>query len=282
MSETARPLLGFAAQITDLFGGKIPVLDLYGSDGSHLYDKMMGNDRAEVDDFLAVADARRPESVLELAAGNGRTTIPFLEHGHTMVGLDSSPHMLQRLKDKLQTPELKQYADKLTTVEADMSDFSLGQTFDLIVLGMGTVWMLDEDARASLFASVHRHLNDGGRFLLTLPEHPGVEGKAEPVERRHIFRSHDSASPVLCTLIEYFDPHQKLRLMSILSQRVQDGAITRTELYAHWNHLISATLLEKEIERAGLQVVSRRDVENTHITTVVDEGRHRWLIEVGK
>ncbi|MEK2479628.1 daptide-type RiPP biosynthesis methyltransferase [Streptomyces noursei] len=280
MTESARPLLGLAAKIADAFGPKLPIHDLYGPDGSQLYDRMMSNDRAEIDDFLSIAGRHRG-TVLELACGNGRTTLPFLKDGYTVVGLDSSPDMLERLADRLKEPEWADYADQLTTVHSDMSDFSLGRRFDLVVLGMGTVWMLDEEQRAGLFRSVREHLNEGGRFLLTLPEHPDLQDGTSAVEQKHAFVAHDGTAPTFCSLIEYFDPDQKLRLMSILSQRIEDGEVTHNVLYAHWNHLVSATALEKEIEQTGMRVIERRDVQETRVTKAVDTNRHRWMFEVG-
>ncbi|AEW98439.1 daptide-type RiPP biosynthesis methyltransferase [Streptantibioticus cattleyicolor] len=280
MTESARPLLGLAAKIAETFGPDLPILDLYGPDGSRLYDKMMSNDRAEIADFLEIAGRHRG-TVLELAAGNGRTTLPFLEDGYTVTGLDASADMLERLTDKLKQPQWSQYAGQLDTVHSDMSDFDLGRTFDLVVLGMGTVWMLDEEQRAGLFRSVRKHLNEDGRFLLTLPEHPDLEDSDQAVEQRHAYVAHDGTAPAFCSLIEYFDPQQKLRLMSILAQRVENGAVTRTVLYAHWNHLVSATMLEKEIAQAGMRVIDRRDVQETRVTKAVDTNRHRWMFEVG-
>ncbi|MEO3808928.1 daptide-type RiPP biosynthesis methyltransferase [Sphaerisporangium sp. B11E5] len=281
MPEDTGQLLGIMGQIADLFGGKLPVEDLYGPEGSHIYNNMMGDDRAEVIDFIRIAQGR-PGPVLELAAGNGRTTLPLLEAGFEVTGLDSSPHMLQRLADKLREPKWEKYAGKLDTVEADMSRFSLGRKYGLVMLGMGTVWMLDEGQRASLFRSVAEHLTDDGRFLVTLPELPALNEDGTPLERRHVFIGHDSTSPVLCVMTEYFDQQIGKRLMCILSQRPENGGVGKSTIFAHWNHLLYPAMLEKEVAAAGLRVISQTEATTTRITTIVDQGRRRWVFEIGR
>ncbi|MFC6087151.1 daptide-type RiPP biosynthesis methyltransferase [Sphaerisporangium aureirubrum] len=281
MPEDAGQLLGIMSSISDLFGGKLPIQDLYGPEGSHIYNNMMGDDRAEVDDFIRIAKGH-PGPLLELAAGNGRTTLPLLEAGFQVTGLDSSPHMLQRLADKLREPKWEKYTGKLDTVESDMSDFSLGRKYGLVVLGMGTVWMLDESQRASLFRCVREHLTDDGRFLVTLPELPALSEDGTPLETRHVFIGQDSTTPVLCIMTEYFDQQIGKRLMCILAQRPENGAVGESTIFAHWNHLLYPAMLEKEVESAGLRVISQTEATATRVTTIVDRGRRRWVFEIGR
>lgn len=281
MTEGEGQLLGLAAKIADLYGQKLPVLDLYGPDGSSLYQGIMRDDRAEIDDLLQLASTRHPGPLLELACGTGRTALPFLEEGYEVVGLDASSHMLQRLAERLQEPQWQKYADHLTIVENDMTDFALRRRFRIIVLGMSTVWLLDEDQRASLFRCVRHHLSDDGRFLLTLQESPNLDESGQPIERTHTFVAGDGSGPVLCTMIEYMDPKEKIRLLSMLSHRVQHGSIVHSAIYMQRNHLISVSTLEKEVERSGMRVVDRVEIsEETRVTKAADTGRRRWILEI--
>lgn len=279
VSDTAGQLLGLASAISDLYDNKIAVEDLYGPDGSKLYNGVTKGDRAEIDDLLRIADARQPGPALELACGAGRTLLPFLAEGYEMVGLDASPDMLQRLAERLQEPEWKEYADRLTTVTSDMTDFALGRRFDLILLGMSTVWLLDEQQRSSMLRCVREHLTENGRFLLTLQEALRLAEDSVPFERTHTFITNDSTARVLCTLIEYVDERE--RLLSMVSHRVEDGAIALSKIYFQRNYLISAETLVKEVERAGLRVIEQHEVrEETRVTKVADEGRRRWILEI--
>src|SRR5690349_13102851 len=148
MPTTERKLLGTAAKVAAVFDGKIRIEDMYGEAGSALYHSFTLRDDAEIEELLAVA-GDRPGPVLELCCGSGRITLPFLRRGHEVVGLDSSPHMLSLLADRLAEPDNAPYASQLSTVDGDMAEFSLGRRFGLVILGATAIWNLDEDGRAS-------------------------------------------------------------------------------------------------------------------------------------
>jgi len=122
----------------------------------------------DVDIPFYVAEARRAGSpVLELACGTGRVTIRVAEAGIEVVGIDSSPAMLECFRAKL--PRLAPVVrERITLVEADMRDFDLGaERFNLIYCPFRAFLHLltVEDQLAALHA-VHRHLKPGGRFAL--------------------------------------------------------------------------------------------------------------------
>jgi len=281
MTQTALALPGSAGRIETLFGGKLTVESIYGPRGSRIYDYFTRNDRAEIDDMLRVS-APHQGPVLELACGNGRTTLPFLEAGYDVVGLDSSPDMLARLSDRLAESDRAGLADKLDTVEADMSSFSLGRRFGIILLGMTTVWNLDEEHRAGLFRSVREHLAPEGRFLLTLLDFPGLEDSTAPFETIVVTDAHDGVAPVAVTMIEHVDPGAGKRLTSFVTHRVVDDAVTDSMIYTAWTHLISPATLTEEIERAGLRVRGTHEVSvrNQIMKHSAYVGRRRLLIEV--
>jgi SAM-dependent methyltransferase len=277
-TNTVRPLRGTVARLVELYEGKLPVLDLFGTEGAALYDNMSRNDRSEVPEFLRVGGPA-PKQVLELACGNGRTTLPLLEAGYEVVGLDSSPDMLGRLADRLKEPEWAQYAGKLKTVEGDMTSFSLDRRFDLVVLGTSTVWMLDAEGRASLFKSVHEHLRDGGKFLLTLLHFTAIDESGTAFERATNFIGQGTTAPALCTLYDYVDPTERLRTMSILAHQVEDGRVTGSAVHTTMTNLITPTELAAEIERSGLTFVAEHEVHREQLAKQDPGGRHWVLLE---
>ncbi|MFF0579684.1 daptide-type RiPP biosynthesis methyltransferase [Streptosporangium saharense] len=278
-TKTGRPLRGTVARLVELYEKKLPVLDLFGTEGAALYDNMSRNDRSEVPEFLRVGGPA-PRRVLELACGNGRTTLPLLEAGYEVVGLDSSPDMLGRLADRLAEPQWGGYAGKLETVEGDMTAFSLDRRFDLVLLGTSTVWMLDAEGRASLFKSVYEHLEDGGKFLLTLLHFTAIDEAGTAFERTTNFVGHGTDAPALCTLYDYVDPKERLRTMSILAHRVEGGRITGSAVHTTSTNLISPTELAAEIERSGLTFVAEHEVHREQLAKQDPGGRHWVLLEV--
>jgi SAM-dependent methyltransferase len=276
MTETAAPLVDTTARLVTLFEGRLPVLDLYGSEGAALYDNLSRDDRSEVAEFLQFGGPA-PKQVLELACGNGRTTLPLLAAGYEVVGLDTSPHMLARLAGRLEEPEWRQYVDKLEIVVGDMSSFSLGRQFDLVVLGMSTVWMLDAPGRASLFTSVREHLKGGGKFLVTLLHLTALDGSATAFERVTSFIGQDTTAPALCTLYEYVDPDERVRTTSILAHRVEDGQVSESAVYTASSNLITPAELAAEIEQAGLRFVGEHKVNREQLVKLEADGR-RWVL----
>lgn len=135
--------------------------DLYAGDGAEFYDRLVGSDRAEVREVLALArDAEGP--VLDIAAGSGRLTVPLVRSGKRVIAVDLSEDMLSRLRNALHDPGM------VECVVADMREFSLGRRFDLVVIGATSVTVLDPVGRSRLYQTVRRHLTPGGRFALTI------------------------------------------------------------------------------------------------------------------
>lgn len=100
--------------------------------------------------------------VLELACGTGHYLIPLVEQGVEVVGLDISDEMLGRAREKA-----VQRGVSLDVRSGDMRDFELNRKFSLILLlGNSLQHLLTREEIESCFASVKRHLQPGGRFIV--------------------------------------------------------------------------------------------------------------------
>ncbi|WP_225095776.1 daptide-type RiPP biosynthesis methyltransferase [Streptomyces sp. CoH27] len=275
---TEYQLKGTAAALVELFAGKIHQHGMYDSEGASFYHAFTVRDNAEVEELLSAGEGR-PGPVLELCCGSGRLTLPLLKSGFEVVGLDNSPSMLEILDERMREPEHQEYADRLSTVEGDMTDFSLDRTFGLIVLGATAVWNLTQEQRAQLFRCVREHLAEDGRFLLTVLDIAGFESAPAAFEYTSVFPTKDDRSPVLCTFIDRIEP-DGLRSTSILANRVQDGEVVDTALYTAWTHLAPLGSLEKELAAEGLKLVAQRELVNRHQITRSSSARRRLLLEV--
>lgn len=257
--DHASSLLGTSAAIYDLFDGAIEVDDSYGEGGSRLYHAVTAHEGAEVAEFIAAAGAP-PRSVLELACGTGRVTFPLLREGYTVHGLDFSPHMLAHLRKRLEEPESAEYADLLTITEGDMTDFSLGKKFDVIILAASAVINVPPEQRAKMFACVRDHLADDGRFLFTFLCFPALESSKVPFENVLVVPFKAAGASMLCTLTDFTDPGERVRSASFIGQTVEKGAVTSTSIYTSRTYPAPRADLEKEIAAAGLRVLSGDEV----------------------
>lgn len=92
-------------------------------------------------------------SWLDVACGTGRH-LELLRHEHPTVGIDISPEMLEVARRRLRGIRL---------VHADMRDFELGKTFDVVSCLYSAIGHLrSERELQATFANFARHLKPGG------------------------------------------------------------------------------------------------------------------------
>jgi SAM-dependent methyltransferase len=130
-------------------------------DGPH-YDQRYLTYTHDVAFWCALAESSGT-SVLELAVGTGRLSIPIAQRGIEVVGIDISPAMLAAAINKATAHP------KATFLMGDMRDFDLDRQFDLVILACSSAChLLTDDDAVRCFISVARHLQPSGRFAMDL------------------------------------------------------------------------------------------------------------------
>jgi SAM-dependent methyltransferase len=128
-------------------------------DGRH-YDALNSDLVADIPFYVEEAQ-KTGASVLELACGTGRLTIPIAQAGVEIVGIDLSPSMLAHARTKAEAAGVA-----IKFVEGDCRWFELGRKFGLIFMAFNSMQHLHEYAsQAALFGCVRKHLAEGGRFI---------------------------------------------------------------------------------------------------------------------
>jgi len=129
-----------------------------------LYDLLDAapDDTAFYRGLLPSPDAR----VLELGCGTGRVLAPLADDCRYIHGLDHSEAMLsicrQRLANRGTGP------DRAQVDQADITDFSLGQAFELITAPFRVFQCLTRDQQAAgAMSCIREHLAPGGQAVLT-------------------------------------------------------------------------------------------------------------------
>ena len=98
--------------------------------------------------------------ILELAIGTGRVALPLVERGHTLHGLEVSPEMIAKLREKPGGADIP-------VLIADMADFASDETFDFAFLIFNTLFNLtSQEDQVSCFQNVAACLTPGGKFLV--------------------------------------------------------------------------------------------------------------------
>jgi SAM-dependent methyltransferase len=128
--------------------------------------------------------------VLELGVGTARVAVALAAAGYNVTGLDLSPAMLERARQKVagMPPSV---AERLTFVQGDMSAFDLGRTFPLILVPFRAFQhLLEPAAQRRALTCMHRHLAPGGHLVIDLfdprlefclPDAPPLDGPREEV-----------------------------------------------------------------------------------------------------
>ncbi|MDE5715519.1 MAG: class I SAM-dependent methyltransferase [Anaeroplasmataceae bacterium] len=100
--------------------------------------------------------------ILDLACGTGTLLTMLKLKGFSVVGLDLSSEIIEIAKEKAKINHLN-----IPFYVADMTDFSLNETFDLITCFFDSVnFLKDESQIQKLFSSALKHLNKNGLFII--------------------------------------------------------------------------------------------------------------------
>jgi SAM-dependent methyltransferase len=111
---------------------------------------------------------------LELAIGTGRVALPLAARGVEVCGIDLSPAMLDRLREK-------PGGAALTVVTGDFTTTQVSGEFDLVYLVFNTIGnVTSQDGQVATFGNAARHLRPGGYFVIET-------GVPQPGERFRVF-----------------------------------------------------------------------------------------------
>ncbi len=111
-------------------------------------------------DFLSRLAGSEP--VLEFAIGTGRIGIPLMRRGLAVTGIELSPSMARRLREKVGEEDLPVFI-------GDMATTTVPGDFGLVYLVWNSISNLrSQNEQVECFRNAARHLVPGGRFVVEL------------------------------------------------------------------------------------------------------------------
>ncbi|MEO8562801.1 MAG: class I SAM-dependent methyltransferase [bacterium] len=139
------------------------------TDFGTLYDAVPAySTRGDVGFYLEETErAGASSAVLEVGCGTGRLTLPLARAGHEVTGIDLSPAMLARAREKLaaEPPEIRA---RVTLLETDARRMELSTTpaFDLAIVPFRVMQHLGAiEDQLEVLARVRERLRPGGRLV---------------------------------------------------------------------------------------------------------------------
>jgi SAM-dependent methyltransferase len=152
--------------------------NFFGAEVAARYDRETADMPVEpVVDFLAALAG--DGAALELAVGTGRIAVPLARRGVPVHGIDLSPDMVAKLREK-------PGSESIGVTIGDFATTRVDRTFALVYLVFNTIGNLTtQEAQVACFENVAAHLEPGGCFVIELR----IQGGA-PLEVFDLGESH--------------------------------------------------------------------------------------------
>jgi SAM-dependent methyltransferase len=189
------------------------------------------NKRFYVEEYLAT-----PGTVVELGIGDGRIACEAARAGKPMIGVDSSPRMLElcRRRAESEVTEGRSIWERglVTLIEADMRDFRLPQSADLITIPFHSIGHLLslEDKRAAL-AHIHTQLRPAGRLIFDafVFDPTAIPGRGAPSLRAEYRDAKSGRDLLLWVAVRYDMARKGIRIITWTDELNAEEEVVRRQ-----------------------------------------------------
>lgn len=147
------------------------------------YDRIFPKDGSAqvLADFLAEQHPDPGLGTLELGVGTGRIAVPLAKQVGPVVGVDSSPVMLEALRNECSE-------DLVTPVLADMQTFTTNDRFGLVyIICSALALQLERHSQRKSISRAAQLLAPGGKLIIETHNRPGCVNLHEGLSRTSLF-----------------------------------------------------------------------------------------------
>ncbi|HYH23300.1 MAG TPA: class I SAM-dependent methyltransferase [Azospirillum sp.] len=161
---------------------------VFGTAYAAVYDALYGEkdyagECALIERLFATYASAPIASVLDLGCGTGGHALPLAGRGLRVTGVDRSPAMLDRAREKAAARVAEAGGPAPDLVEGDVRALRLDRVFDAAIMMFAVLgYQHGNDDLLATLASVRRHLPPSGLFLFDVWYGPAVLGQ-RPEER---------------------------------------------------------------------------------------------------
>jgi SAM-dependent methyltransferase len=213
--------------------------------------------------------------ILELACGNGRVTLPLLEAGFRVTGMDISEKMLEIARRKV--AEKPALAERAHFLKGDMRNFRLEEQFDFIFIPLSSFQhLLEQSEQLACLQSIRQHLAPAGLFIVDIynPETKVNYPADGRVELAKEFTNPLNGNRVQTFLSITADIARQVRQTTFFFDEIfPDGTVRRTvaPLKLRYTYRFEMQLL---LEKAGFSI---EELYGSHEFDELDEDSDRLI-----
>lgn len=191
------------------------------------------------------------QTVLELACGTGRITIPIATAGVEVVGVEISDDMLGIFRRKLGTLE-PEIASRITLVKGDMRNFKIDRKFDLIIIPFRSfICLLTVEDEKETLLNVRNHLTPNGKLILNFYD------------------------PSFREILEYDgNPSDTQTFMNRFRHPISGNEV---EEWSSWRYDLTSQTIDEH--RNYIERNSEREIVNSTLVTLTVRYIHRWEMQ---
>jgi SAM-dependent methyltransferase len=199
--------------------------------------------------------------VLELCAGSGRIAVPLAAAGHDVTAVDIDADMLARARTAWKRhPARKAGGGSLTFIESDATLLDLPDRFDLVILALNSLLLLDgRDAQLAALRVMARHLDNGGRAVVDvwLPSRGDLQLYDGRLMLEWVRRDEATDEWVAKMFEARHDPQSNRAQITTFFDAWRDTRPVSRTMRRDTAHLITRAQLDVLVKRAGLTVLTR-------------------------
>ncbi|MEK5520547.1 SAM-dependent methyltransferase [Heyndrickxia sporothermodurans] len=217
-----------------------------------LYDKENESYTADIP-FLLKWAAKTEGTIIDVACGTGRATIPLAKNGHKLIGVDVHNGMLAEAKrktDKLNLP--------IEWIEQDCAELNLNVKSNLIyTVGNSFQHFLTNEAQDALLNSVNKHLNVDGIFIFGT-RFPSTEELLQPSTEEYwkTYIDEESQHKVDVYTISHYDSLNQVQHYTTIRKFLNDAEEIVDEKKTNISlRYVFPKEMERLLERHGFEIV---------------------------
>ncbi|MGB8467627.1 MAG: class I SAM-dependent methyltransferase [Candidatus Babeliales bacterium] len=198
-------------------------------------------------DFYAAYAPHTQVRILECMSGSGRLQIPLLQQGYQVDGVDNSPAMLARCRQRCASLDLQPLL-----FEQSIHTMQLLHTYDMIIIAAGSLQLLtDPDVMRAALKNMRAHMRTGGDLLLNLFI-PDVTVDVHETLTAPV----DEHTSVRLTKRHFFDVAAQQADTHCLYELISSGVIRSQQ--TEWISVVWYTdaQIKTLLEQAGFQIVA--------------------------